>query len=220
MSRIRIFTGHFGSGKTEIAINYAINIAGKNQKAAIVDLDIVNPYFCTRSLKRQLEKKGVKVISSDPNLLNAELMVVPAEVLSVFNDKTYQVCFDVGGDAQGAVALGQFNEYFKSEPYDMYYVINNERPLTSNNEDTEKYIKFIEASSRLKVTHLISNSNLSYETTASDVLKGDRMVKELAQKLKIPHSYTVCRSDLADEIQGKASGKIFPIDIYMKAPWQ
>ncbi|MHC6178427.1 ATP-binding protein [Clostridium sp. JNZ X4-2] len=220
MSRIRIFTGHFGSGKTEIAINYAINIADKNQKAAIVDLDIVNPYFCTRSLKRQLEKKGVKVISSDPNLLNAELMVVPAEVLSVFNDKTYQVIFDVGGDAQGAVALGQFNEYFKSEPYDMYYVVNNERPLTSNNEDTEEYIKFIEASSRLKVTHLISNSNLSYETTVSDVLKGDRMVKKLSQKLKIPHSYTVCRADLADEIQAKASGKIFPIDIYMKAPWQ
>lgn len=219
MSRIKIFTGHFGSGKTEIAINYAINTANKNQKAAIVDLDIVNPYFCTRSLKGELQKKGVQVISSDPNLLNAELMVISAQVLSVFNDRSYQAFFDVGGDPEGAVVLGQYNELFKKELYDMYYVVNNRRPLTSNNEDTEEYIKFIENSSRLKVTHLISNSNLSYETTVSDILEGDRLVEKLSQKLRIPHPYTVCRKDLADEIQGKVNAQIFPIDIYMKTPW-
>lgn len=116
MSRIKIFTGHFGSGKTEVAINFAINSANENKNTAIVDLDIVNPYFCTRSLKDELNKKGVKVISSDPDLLNAELMVVPAEVLSVFNDKSYQAFFDVGGDDQGAVALGQFNRFLKANP--------------------------------------------------------------------------------------------------------
>ncbi|MEY8764490.1 MULTISPECIES: ParA family protein [Clostridium] len=220
MSRIKIFTGHFGSGKTEVAINFAINSANENKNTAIVDLDIVNPYFCTRSLKDKLNKKGVKVISSDPDLLNAELMVVPAEVLSVFNDKSYQAFFDVGGDDQGAVALGQFNRFFKSEPYDMYYVINNKRPFTSNIEDTEKYIKFIEAASRLKVTHLISNNNLSYETTVSDILKGDKLVEELSRKLRIPHAYTVCRKDLADKVQGKVSAKVFSIDIYMKTPWE
>ncbi|HBC97632.1 MAG TPA: ATP-binding protein [Clostridium sp.] len=220
MSRIKIFTGHFGSGKTEVAINFAINSANENKNTAIVDLDIVNPYFCTRSLKDELNKKGVKVISSDPDLLNAELMVVPAEVLSVFNDKSYQAFFDVGGDDQGAVALGQFNRFFKSEPYDMYYVINNKRPFTSNIEDTEKYIKFIEAASRLKVTHLISNNNLSYETTVSDILKGDKLVEELSRKLRIPHAYTVCRKDLADKVQGKVSAKVFSIDIYMKTPWE
>lgn len=220
MSRIKIFTGHFGSGKTEIAINSAVNAANENKKTAIVDLDIVNPYFCTRSLKNELEEKGVRVISSDPNLLNAELMVIPAEVLSVFNDKSYQAFFDVGGDDQGAVALGQFNRFFNSEPYDMYYVINNKRPLTSNEEDTERYIKFIETSSRLKVTHLISNNNLSYETTVSDILEGDKLVEKLSGKLKIPHAYTVCRKDLADEIQGKINAKVFPIDIYMKTPWE
>lgn len=102
----------------------------------------------------------------------------------------------------------------------MYYVINNKRPFTSNIEDTEKYIKFIEAASRLKVTHLISNNNLSYETTVSDILKGDKLVEELSRKLRIPHAYTVCRKDLADKVQGKVSAKVFSIDIYMKTPWE
>lgn len=220
MSRIRIFTGHFGSGKTEISINYAINIAKTGKKVAIVDLDIVNPYFCTRGIRKELEEQGVRVIASDPNLSNAELMVVPAEVLAAFNDKSYEVIMDIGGDGQGSVVLGQYNRYLKEEPYDMYFVINNNRPLTSNNDDTEEYIRGIEAASRLKITHLISNTNLSYETVVEDIIKGDKTVSDLAEKFDIPHKYTVCRRDLLDEIKGKVKGELLPIDIYMKPPWR
>lgn len=220
VNRIRIFMGHFGSGKTEISINYAINLAKEEKKAAIVDLDIVNPYFCTRGMKKELEEKGVRVISADPNLSNAELMVVPAEVLSVFNDKSYDVVFDIGGDDQGAIVLGQYNRYFKEEPYDLYFVINNNRPLTSNDIDTEDYIRAIEAVSRLKVTHLISNTNMSYETTVEDILRGDEEVSKLSKKLGIPYKYTVCTRDLVDKIEGKVKGEILPVDIYMKPPWR
>ena len=220
MSRINIFTGHFGSGKTEISINYAINLANMGKKVAIVDLDIVNPYFCTRGIRKELEEHGVRVIASDPNLSNAELMVVPAEVLAVFNDKSYEVVMDIGGDDQGAIVLGQYNRYLKEEPYDMYFVINNNRPLTSNNDDTEDYIRTIQTASRLKVTHLISNTNLSYETVVEDVIRGDKTVSNLAEKLNIPHKYTVCRRDLVDEIKGKVQGELLPIDIYMKPPWR
>lgn len=220
VSRIRIFTGHFGSGKTEVSINYAMNIANHGKKVAIADLDIVNPYFCTRSIKNKIEEKGVKVIASDANLSNAELMVVPPEVLTVFNDKSYEVIMDIGGDDQGAVVLGQYNRYFREEAYDMYFVINNNRPLTSNSDDVEEYIRAIERASRLKITHLISNTNMSYETTKEDVMKGDKAVSNLAKKLNIPHKYTVCRKDLIDEIKGNVSGEILPIDIYMKPPWR
>ena len=105
MSRIRVFTGHFGSGKTEISINYVKDLARQGKKAAIVDIDIVNPYFCVRDLKEELESHGIRVISSNPHLMNAELMVVPAEVISAFNDKSYEIVIDVGGDDMGAVAL-------------------------------------------------------------------------------------------------------------------
>lgn len=220
MSRIRVFTGHFGSGKTEISINYAINLARQGKKVAIVDIDIVNPYFCVRDIKKELEDQGVRVISSNPEYVNAELMVVPAEISAIFNDKSYDVVIDVGGDDCGSVALGQYNRFFKQEPYDMYFVINTSRPLTSDGIEVKDFMKEIERSSRLKVTHLISNTNLSYETTVEHVLKGDKEVTSLSQELEIPYAYTVCTNDLIEEVKGKVQGEVLGIDIYMKTPWR
>lgn len=221
MSRIRIFTGHFGSGKTEISINYALNLAKQGKKVSLIDLDIVNPYFCVRDLRDELEAQGVRVISANPHFSNAELMVVPAEVLSAFNDKSSEVVFDVGGDDMGAIALGQYNRYFREEGYDMYFVVNNMRPFTSDEQGTEEYIRAVEASSRLKVSYLVSNTNLSYETEIEHIIKGDVGVTELSKKLNIPYKFTVCRKDLVDSIKGKVHGEeVFGIDIYMKPPWR
>ncbi|MEK6265439.1 MAG: ATP-binding protein [Clostridium sp.] len=220
MSRIRVFTGHFGSGKTEIAINYAINLAKEGKKVVIVDLDIVNPYFCVRDVRKQLEQQGIRVIASNPELVNAELMVVPAEIRAVFNDKSYEVVMDVGGDDSGAIALGQYNKYFKEEAYDMFFVINTNRPFTQEPITIVDYINAVEKASRLKVTHLISNTNLSYETVPEHITYGDEVVAKLSKELNIPHAYTVCSKDLVEKLNGKLQGDIFGIDIHMLPPWR
>lgn len=220
MSRINIFVGHFGSGKTEISINYAINLVKQGKKTAIVDIDIVNPYFCVRDIRGYLEGLGIRVISSNPHFSNAELAVVPPEVISVFNDKSYEVVIDIGGDDAGAVVLGQYNRYMREEEYSMFFVVNTNRPFTTEAEGIEEYMQAIQRTSRLQVTDLISNTNLSYETTPEDILRGDIVIDELSRKLGINYKYTVCRRDLMGQVEGKTKAEIFPVDIYMKAPWR
>lgn len=220
MANINIFTGHFGSGKTEIAINYAIDSVKTNKKTYIVDLDIVNPYFCIREFKDKLESYGINVIASNPEYVNAELMVVPPEVLSIFNKEDRNVIIDVGGDDRGAVALGQFNKYFNENVYKMYFVINNNRPFIKNAEETIQYIKSIEKASRLKITELISNTNMSYETTIQDILKGHKEAKKLSKMSGIPYKCTICRKDLVKEVENYVDTKVYGIDIFMKTPWQ
>lgn len=219
MCRINIFVGHFGSGKTELAINYALMQNSKSIKTAMVDIDIVNPYFCSRDVKDELEGLGIRVICSNPHLKNAELMVIPPEIKAVFNDKSYKVVFDVGGDDMGAIALSQFNSYFKEEPYNMYFVINTNRPLTSHKESIINYLKSIEAASRLKVTGLIANTNMCYETTIDDIIKGDKIVQQISKELGLPHVFTLCTEEFKKELEGKVKGQLFIINKYMKTPW-
>jgi len=217
--RLRVFTGHFGSGKTEFAINYAIKLASEKKDTCIVDLDIVNPYFSVREVKEYLESLGIRVVSPSMAVTTAELASVPAEVLTVFDNKSYEVVLDVGGDGVGAVALGQYNRFFKQEPYDMFFVINTNRPFTSTVDGIVEYVTNIERSSRLKATCLVNCTNMSYETTALDIVKGERIIKEASKKLDIPIRYTCVREDLVDKLPDNISGEIFKLKIFMRPVW-
>lgn len=219
MSRIRIFTGHFGSGKTEISINYALKLAYEGRKVCIADLDIVNPYFCTRDEKEFLEGQGIKLIATPKEYANAELGTIPLNTLAVFDDKSYEVVLDVGGDDQGAVAIGQYKRYFNEEEYDMYFVVNTTRPFTKDADGVIQYIKEIEAASRLKVKYLINNANLSYETEIKDIIYGQKVIKEVSERTGLPIKFTAVREDLVSKITNEIDGEIFPIKIFMLPPW-
>lgn len=222
MKRLNLFTGHFGSGKTEIAINYALKLKEQAgiEKVTLVDLDIVNPYFCSRDLTEELNARGIRVISQGKHLANAELMVVTPEVLSAFNQKDHTVIFDIGGDDMGATALGQYNRFFQEEDYEMFFVVNTLRPLTGDALAVKDHLQAIEQAARLKVTKLISNSNLSFETELDQILEGERITRAIGQDLGLPVAFTAVRRDLAEAAAGAITGEILPIDIYMKPPWR
>jgi cellulose biosynthesis protein BcsQ len=218
-NRLRIFTGHFGSGKTEVSINYAIELSKQKKNTCIVDLDIVNPYFSVREVRPHLESMGIKVISPSIEITTAELSTVPAEVLTAFNNKSYDVVLDIGGDDIGSVVLGQYNRFLIQEPYDMYFVVNTNRPLTSDVNGIIEYINSIERASRLKVSYLINNTNMSYETKVQDIITGQNIIKEVSQKLNIPVRFTCVREDLADKLPAGLSGEIFKLNIFMRPVW-
>ena len=123
-SRLTVFTGHFGSGKTEIALNYSIRLARRGETVTIVDLDIVNPFFRSSEAKDVLNREGVRVLAPTFAGTTVDVPSLPSEIYAVFQDKRSRVVFDVGGDEKGAAVLGRYHPYFNSEPYDMFYVIN------------------------------------------------------------------------------------------------
>lgn len=219
-SKTVIVTGHFGSGKTEFSINYSINMVRQGLKVALIDLDIVNPFFRTAEVKERLEALGVKVIV--PNFAGTAVDVpsLPAEIYSVFDSNLYdKIIFDVGGDDLGATALGRYQSKIKKKPYDMFYVINTKRPLSSTGEQIVEMLNAVEGSSRLKVGHFINNTNLSHETDIDDLIEGQEIIKKVSKKLDIPITYITGIRDIIDDLPADLKSKAFNLKLYMQPIW-
>jgi len=218
--RIRIITGHYGSGKTEFAVNYTFSLAKTGKKSAIVDLDIVNPYFRSREIEPQFVKKGIRVISSSIKGLSGDLPALSPEIYSVLQDTSYEVVLDVGGDKAGARALGRYHEYFDGEPYDMFFVLNANRHQTSTVDGAVSYLRSIEDSSMQKITALVNNTHLCASTTIEEIMKGQRLCEDVSKVLGLPIKYVVCEKRFVDLLPKELQGEVLPIDIYMKKPWE
>jgi len=218
-NRIRIITGHYGSGKTEFAVNYAIKLAKANKKTAIADLDVVNPYFRSREKEEFLNDLGIRVIGSSIKGLASDVPAVSGEVLTPLQDNTFNAVLDVGGDPAGARALGRYYEYFIEGNYDMFFVINANRPETREVEKTIQYLKNIEIQSRAKVTGIINNTHLLKSTTVEDVIRGQKLCKEVSKSLNIPIKYISCIESIAKDLPNDLEGEIFPIKMYMREEW-
>ncbi|MBE7038939.1 MAG: MinD/ParA family protein [Ruminococcaceae bacterium] len=213
--RINVIVGHYGSGKTEFAVNFAIELKKKFKKVYIVDLDIVNPYFRTNDVKKQLGEMGIDVIASEFASSNVDVPALPSEIFRVFCDNDAACVFDVGGDDDGAVALGRYKQFFEKDEYDMFFVINTFRPLSSTEEDILSLIYDIEASSRLKVSGLINNSNIAHLTTDADILKGQEIIRKVSQKVGIDIVYTSGLEKIIEKIPRECISEPFYINRYL-----
>ena len=212
MKRLNIVTGHFGSGKTEFALNLAMQNEGKT---TIVDMDTVNPYYRTADAKEILRKNGIGVILPQFANTNVDIPALPSEIFSVFTDKTATVIFDVGGDEDGALALGQYYRYLTAEDYEMFFVVNGRRPLTREPEGVIEILREVEAASHLRVTKLINSTHLGEETTAEIVLEGQKLVEEVSRRTGIPIGFTAVTKD----IEVATENPVMQLTLYIKSPF-
>ena len=204
--RLTILCGHYGSGKTNIAVNMAFELAKERENIAVADLDIVNPYFRSKDSYKEFEEKGIRLICSDFASSNVDLPSMPADLYSITDDRSLSVIMDIGGDDRGALALGRLSELIKSEnDYEMLMVINKFRPLTPDADSTIEVMREIEGACGILFTGIINNSNLAEETTAEDVLSSMKYADEVSQKSGLPVVLTTVRASLYDELKDQIS---------------
>jgi len=217
--RITIFAGHYGSGKTNIAVNYAKHLHNKGLKVSVADLDIVNPYFRTKDSSKDLEDAGIKLICSPYANSNVDVPALPQELYSVIDDTSYYSVLDVGGDDRGALALGRFVPALKNEnSYEMLLVINCFRPLSKNPEDTVEIMKEIEVACGLKFTGIANNSNLGEITTVEDVLSSVSYAEDISKYTGLPIRLTCVKEDLANDSKLQHLNP-FPLRLQDKHSW-
>jgi hypothetical protein len=219
--RITILTGHFGSGKTEVAINLALNEKKLHNKTAINDLDIINPYFRSRDVSELFEQQGIELIAPANRLATSDLPIVSGEIYRVLHDYRYRVIIDAGGDKDGAMALGQYYHEWKHLEPELLFVLNANRPYVSTLEGAMYTIEQIEKAARLKVTGIINNSNIGSETSMADIQSGYELSSKISNMLSIPLTYTTISVDLENEASCFAkSHQVMFIKRFLKLPWE
>lgn len=217
--RVVLFMGHYGSGKTFCAVNYALALAEKGLPVSIYDLDIVNPYFRTVDAAKTLNEAGVELVVSPYAETNVDIPAMNAASYKMVDDKTRYAVLDIGGDERGALALGRFYEKINAENnFECLLVVNPFRPETRDIEGAVAVKNEIETVSRIKFTGIVNNANLGAETTIDDILYGKRFCEKLGERLKIPVKFSAVTKSLCEKAKGKID-KILPVEPIKYGDW-
>lgn len=219
--RVRIITGHYGSGKTEFAVNYVNRLRDcKEGKIAIADLDIVNVYFRSREKKAEMEAKGIQVIASNIEGAGADIPAVSGAMTMPVTNKEYQYVIDLGGNDVGTLVLGRIKPLLDPTETDFFMVVNAYRPDTSTPEGVIAQMERLEYGAGLKVTGFINNTNLVRETTADCLVHGDEVLREVTKRTGVPVKYVAYVEELLTEaVPEGLSGELFPMKFYMRKAW-
>lgn len=211
--RVTLLAGHYGSGKTNIAVNLAFELRKRVERVTVADLDIVNPYFRTKDSEKDFEKADIRFISSKYANSNLDVPALPTELYSVTDDKSSFAVMDIGGDDRGALALGRYSPSLREEnDYDMLLVINKFRPLTPDAKSVLEVMREIEIAGKLPFTGIVNNSNVGRETTAEDVLSSVSFANEVSRLTGLPVRFTSVDERLYSELSGKIEN-LFPLKL-------
>ena len=214
--RLTLLCGHYGSGKTNVAVNLAFYLKEQYNNVVVADLDIVNPYFRTKDSIDDFKARGIELICSEYANTNVDIPALPANMYRLTADKDITAVIDVGGDDRGAYALGRLVPEIKAENnFDMLMVINGYRPLTPDAESTIEVMREIEEACKLKFTGLVNNSNIGEETTAEDIIKSIGYANEVSQASGLPIVMTSIKYELYDELKNKIDN-LLPMTLQAK----
>ena len=227
MKDVKVLIGNYGSGKSELALNFAMQAAARGDRTELLDLDMVNTYFRLTERGKMVEQKEIRLVSPNFACSGIETLSLPAEVSSAFVLDWDTVIFDVGGDDVGATALGRYHQDFMAlEPgaLEVLNVVNIRRPLSSTVEKIHRLQEGMQAHARLQITGMINNTNLATMTSADDLWDGYEVLREVVDRTGIPVAYTTGKKEfldafLARDPDPKYVGKPVAIDVYMHRDW-
>ena len=217
--RLSIVTGHYGTGKTEFAVNLALAMARDGERVMMADLDIVNPYFRSRERRKVLEEAGIRLISSSQACSDADVPALPAELLTILEGRSIRGVLDIGGDPVGARVLARFQPRIVMEDYQLIYVLNANRPEVREAENAIAYLRGIEATTGLTCTGIVNNTHLCGETTEEEIRKGAVLAAEVSRETGIPVLCHVAEKKFIPSLSDLPE-TVFPITIQMKKPWE
>lgn len=220
--RVIIIAGAYGSGKTEVAVNYAIGLAtSQDQPVSIIDLDIVNPYFRSREAAFELEAQGVHVIMPHNDMCHADMPIILPEIRAEIEHSDGKVIVDVGGDDVGSRVLSSMVDAFAPKGYEFLVVLNARRPFTSDVAGSLRMMRDIETSSRLKFTGIVSNTHLIGETTVAVVVEGYKLAEEVGRAAEIPVAFVSAVTEVAQQLDPNVvTAPVLALSRQMLKPWE
>ncbi|MDI3472675.1 MAG: hypothetical protein PWQ20_759 [Thermotogaceae bacterium] len=209
--RIFIFLGPFGSGKTELSINFALWRKKLNKKVSIADLDIISPYFRVRDHIDFLSKKDITVIAPPKEFMHADLPIIPPKIMGYITNTDYELIMDIGGENDGAMVLGMLKDHLSEFGYTCFAVLNTRRPFYRNEDSILELLDRLQSSAKIKINYLINNTNIGKETTVDLIEEGEDLLKKVSEKSGIPIAFSVIPDFLDSEILIGSEKKFFRI---------
>jgi hypothetical protein len=201
--RVTVFVGHFGSGKTEIALNGALELAAAGDRVTLADIDVVKPYFRSRAARDILKDAGIRLLAPSGENTHSDLPIIVPQIRSALQDPACRLVMDAGGDDNGAKVLGSLADVVPEAETSCLAVLNFRRPSTPNPAGAVAMVRDIEAAARISMTGLVSNTHLMGETTAEIVMEGYRMAVETSRQLGVPVVAATATDELALELRNE-----------------